>query len=64
MKVPMQEIVPKFKISTPSSEKKKTMKKVEKEEVRDTRIAAAGATKPGSFSKSSLGIKLHHKEVV
>ncbi|XP_008799492.3 protein CHLOROPLAST IMPORT APPARATUS 2-like isoform X2 [Phoenix dactylifera] len=60
--VPMQEIVPKFKTSTPSSEKKKKKKKkVEKEEVGDMQTAAAA--KPGNL-KSGLGLKLNHEEVL
>ncbi|KAG1364504.1 protein CHLOROPLAST IMPORT APPARATUS 2 [Cocos nucifera] len=71
--VPMQEIVPKFETSTPSSEKKKkkkttTKKKVEREEVGGTQTAAAAAaaaaTKPGNFHKSGLGLKLNHEEVL
>ncbi|XP_010929359.3 protein CHLOROPLAST IMPORT APPARATUS 2 isoform X2 [Elaeis guineensis] len=62
--VPMQQIVPKFKTSTPSSEKKKkTTTKVEKEEVEGPPTAAAAA-KPGNFNKSVLGLKLNHEEVL
>ncbi|XP_008811450.2 protein CHLOROPLAST IMPORT APPARATUS 2 isoform X1 [Phoenix dactylifera] len=63
--VPMQEIVPKFKTSTPSSGKKKktTKKKAEKEEVGDTQTAGAAA-KPGNFNKSGLGLKLNAAEVL
>lgn len=75
--VPMQEIVPKYKASTPSSEKKKkkkTMttttarKKVEMEEVGDlqtitTTAAAAAASRQRNF-KSGLGLKLNHEDVL
>nr|XP_010927243.1 protein CHLOROPLAST IMPORT APPARATUS 2 isoform X1 [Elaeis guineensis] len=66
--VPMQEIVPKFKTSTPSSEKKKKKKKkVEKEEVGDmqttTTITITTTTKQENL-KSGLGLKLNHEEVL
>ncbi|KAG1331964.1 protein CHLOROPLAST IMPORT APPARATUS 2 [Cocos nucifera] len=66
--VPMQEIVPKFKNSMPSSEKKKKKKKkVEKEEVVDmqttTTITTTMTTKQENL-KSGLGLKLNHEEVL
>lgn len=60
--VPMQEIVPKFKTSTPSLEKKKKKKKVEKEEVGDMQTTTT-TTKQGNL-KSGLGLKLNHEEVL